>query len=231
MQTKAFLCLSILLYSHSLLAQFARMEDPDGYVNIRSRPAGSSPVRIKVYEDEVFWCFEPEGDWYPVDVFKNGTSVSGYIHQSRVRFIEQLPSVPVRERHANRIVFQNADLRVAFSTRKFVEREHTIQRSHPTGSSFISTIDNRPLWGTDGNMPKEEYSQLTVTLGDQPVAIPKTEITNLFEPNLGSTAVHHDKASGRIYISSTNSDGAGGYVVLWMIKHGKFLSRTTLVPF
>ncbi len=94
MQTKAFLCLSILLYSHHLVAQFAHTEDPDGYVNLRSWPAVSSPVLVKVYRNEVFWCFEPQGEWYPVDMLKNGKAVSGYIHQSRVRLIEQLPPVP-----------------------------------------------------------------------------------------------------------------------------------------
>lgn len=220
-----------VLYTNSLWAQFARIEDKDGFVNIHSKPNVGSLVLEKAYEADVLWCFEREGEWYPMDLERKGKVVSGYIHNSRVKFIDTLDPVPVKEIQSNKLVFQNENINVEIITKPFVKSAHTIKYSQVNKTEVITKIDNKPIWGTDGNVAKVAYSQINIKVGNKQVVLPQKEIENVYEPNFNFTKVNYDKQSDRLYISSLNSDGAGGYAVLWMIKDGKYINRTTLRPF
>jgi hypothetical protein len=137
------LSLSLTLYSTSLWAQFARIDDKDGYVNIRSKPGTSSSVLIKAIETDVFYCFEREGEWYPVDLERAGKVISGYIHNSRVKFIDSLDSVPVEEATTNRIVFKNENIRVEIITEPFLKSAHVIQYDQATRLVRLPLIINQ----------------------------------------------------------------------------------------
>jgi hypothetical protein len=80
-------------------------------------------------------------------------------------------------------------------------------------------------------VPKVAYRHIRIRIGDKQIEVAKKEIANLFEPNLDLTKVNYDKQSDKLYISSINSDGAGGYAVLWMIKEGNYSHRSALSPF
>jgi hypothetical protein len=43
--------------------------------------------------------------------------------------------------------------------------------------------------------------------------------------NYHHTKVHYDKTSDILYIHAMNSDGAGGYVVIWKIEKGGYKER------
>jgi hypothetical protein len=93
---------------------------------------------------------------------------------------------------------------------------------------YLEKINGKEIWGTDGNVPKKQYGQFTLILGKDKIHLP---IDNLFEPNLDSTKLNIDKNSRTIYISASNSDGAGGYEVLWIIENGTFKQRITTFGF
>jgi hypothetical protein len=64
------------------------IEDPDGFVNMRSKPNASSEIVLKIRKDEFFLCEPSESEWWPVkDFFDN----KGYMHRSRIRLLKDLP--------------------------------------------------------------------------------------------------------------------------------------------
>lgn len=69
-------------------AQLAVIQDPDGFVNVRSGPDSKSDVVLKIQRDEFFTCEPSESDWWRVkDFFDN----EGYMHRSRIRLVRDLP--------------------------------------------------------------------------------------------------------------------------------------------
>ncbi len=57
------------------------------------------------------------------------------------------------------------------------------------------------------------------------LTLPPAALENLYEPNLGSTKVNYDRIKDILYISTMNSDSAGGYFVVWKIEKGKYKER------
>lgn len=80
---------SIDLYENNKQIKFPRigyLEDPDGYVNVRSQMNVQSPVvsTLEYYEGEYFYFFEcPDKNWF----LYYGYNFKGYVHASRVRLI------------------------------------------------------------------------------------------------------------------------------------------------
>ena len=60
----------------------AIIDDPDGYTNVRDKPAGK--VIDKIYENEIFTVESQNGDWWSIKLF-NGSD--GFVHNSRVKLI------------------------------------------------------------------------------------------------------------------------------------------------
>jgi hypothetical protein len=229
------ICVILCLLSFtSLSAQFAYIEDKDGYVNIRKEGNTHAEVIGILKKSDIFWCFETEGDWLPIDVNdrkKTDEVISGYIHNSRVRFIDDLPSVPQKNIDASKVLFENDSIKVEIRVSSFVAKEHVIQYFSNEGHKYISKIDNKTFWGTDGGIPKRNYEFISVSLNNIKHDLAKEAIVNLYEPNLNFTKVYLDINNNTIYISSLNSDGAGAYVVLWIITDGIYRNRITLTPF
>ena len=89
----------------------------------------------------------------------------------------------------------------------------------------IELIDNKQYWGTDGELPKTQYKNITVKIGKSVFALPKSALENLYEVNLDSTETYFDKDRNIIYIISSNSDGAGYYEVIWKIEKATYKDR------
>ena len=91
--------------------------------------------------------------------------------------------------------------------------------------SRIKLINGKQYWGTDGEMPKSEYKSIIIDFGRRKIILPKVALDNLFEPNLTNTEVNYDQINDVSYIQSMNSDGAGGYQVIWKIDKGIYKNR------
>jgi hypothetical protein len=71
-----------------------------------------------------------------------------------------------------------------------------------------------------------EYQSLKLSREKTDINLPTNQ---LFNPNLKLTNMYHDKDTNSLYIIAKNSDGAGSYAVLWIIKDGKFLKRIVIL--
>lgn len=82
--------------SYAADMKIARIEDKDNYTNVRSGRGTSFEILCTVDSNDLFYCEVADSfGWYRVLTnkwdYKNRTQLYGYMHKSRVRFIEQLP--------------------------------------------------------------------------------------------------------------------------------------------
>jgi len=68
-------------------------------------------------------------------------------------------------------------------------------------------------------------------IDNQKIEIPASALENLYEPNLENTEAFYDDKNDILYIASMNSDGAGGYNVLWVIEKRQYKTRHVFYGF
>lgn len=113
---------------------------------------------------------------------------------------------------------------------KFNKAKHKIT----TMGNQIVKIDNKPIWGTDGELPKEQISSIFVKIGKDTILIPRSAYCDLYEPSMkwkegtesvGNLWIYYSKDNKRFYIAMANSDGAGFYEATLIIKNKKYAGR------
>jgi hypothetical protein len=111
-------------------------------------------------------------------------------------------------------------------------------------ASRLLLIDNKPFWGTDGQIPAVQIDTLFVVLHSHfLVKIPASALVGIYEPNFISYRRPKRKKKAakipvpshykilqsadrrRIYIYMVNGTNAGKYEVTWAIVDGKYYTR------
>ncbi|HPT01600.1 MAG TPA: hypothetical protein PLJ84_03315 [Bacteroidales bacterium] len=229
---RRLLLILICLYCQTIYGQFGIIADKDGFVNVRNSPDISNNIIDTLTNGQIVFCLEAEGEWRPTDYDFSRQRKSGYIHNSRVKFIEDFDKIPYDNLTDSTLRFRMDSTRLIVTKKRFNPRNVILQYHKGDDSknemSYLEKINGKEIWGTDGTMPINQYGQITLIFGKERVNLP---IDNLFEPNLDNTKVNFDRENKTIYISASNSDGAGGYEVLWIIENGKFKERITTVGF
>ena len=208
---------------------FAVINDKDGYVNVRKEKSVHSRVLKKLDNNTLIFVFvydkAHDGNWIYVDN-------EGYIYNDRVKWIEELPKVAKGVEKKNAIHFSGKDIQVALSTEKFDKSKHSF-KYHKEYRDIIEKIDGKPFWGTDGEIPREEYKNIQIYINGKHVFIPKSAYDDLYEPTFytENNSVYYDKELDSYYIVATNSDGAGAYMVCWQIEKGVYKGRKIGIPF
>ncbi|NSL88007.1 SH3 domain-containing protein [Chitinophaga sp. Mgbs1] len=217
----------LLFLTCSARAQFAIVADKDGFTNIRSKPGISRQITGKVLNNDIIYCYESEGEWCYVDYYSEGEIQTGYIHQSRIRKIDQLPQLQaVKPAAADKYIFRHDSIQVSLTTGKFIP-ENPSQATE----NYYKSINRKPIWGTDGNVPRRQYKGLEVKWKMQQTAVPDSSLKGLFEPDPERTVIYYDAPQQRLFITATNSDGAGSYEVLWWFDKGVFQRRAVFHGF
>jgi hypothetical protein len=229
---KGLLTIFACILFQTTFGQFGIISDKDGFVNVRNSPNISNNIIDTLTNGEIVFCLEAEGEWRPTDYDLGRKNKSGYIHNSRVKFIDEFEKISYDKLTDSTITFKKDSIILIITKTKFNPKNNELQYNKGDASknemSWLEKINGKEIWGTDGNVPKNQYGQITLTLGKNKIYLP---IDNLFEPNLEYTTVNIDEKNNTIYISAMNSDGAGGYSVLWIIDNGKFKQRITTIPF
>lgn len=223
--------LTCILFQNTF-AQFGIIVDKDGFVNVRNSPNISNNIIDTLTSGQIVFCLEAEGEWRPIDYDLSRQNKSGYIHNSRVKFIDNFDKISHDKLTDSVVTFKKDTIKLIVTKTKFNPKDNKLQYHEENTSKnevrWLEKINGKEIWGTDGNIPNNQYGQITLTLGKNKIHLP---VDNLFEPNLDYTTVNIDEKNKTIYISAMNSDGAGGYAVLWIIENGKFKQRITTIPF
>jgi hypothetical protein len=236
---KCLLFLFTFLLVVASRAQTAVVKDADGYCNIRqSADIGSKIIDTLHIERLVYILPDQENsEWYQVDYVENNRKLqdqicSGFIHRSRVVLLSSLWRFSRVEETASHLSLSQDSLSFKIAFRPFSRKVRKIEYGKSEWEErYVKSVDGKFPWGIDGNIPKQEYEYIKISVGKRTSKLPLKFIGDLFEPNLSMTSAYYDPASGRCYLEALNSDGAGAYMVVWVFEHGELVSRETFIPF
>ena len=181
----------------------AIIQDKDGYTNVRKEPSTKAKVIHKLMDKEVFFAYPPvkENGWVEVCYQnKQGELSSGYVHGSRILLLSQMKA------------YKGKDVSLSYETRAFDAKNHRIGKNKNGG---VGTIDGRRVWGTDGGLPRRETTGVKISLKGRAVTVDKNKYVNLYEVSKDYTVYQKD---GYYFIEQLNSDGAGGYQLVWVLN-------------
>jgi len=214
-----YVVLSIILLAigfTSIAQSFAIIDDKDGYVNVRKEPNGKSPVVGKLLKDDIFNCID-NGKYGWVHISNQATGVEGFVYKNRIFLLSGFRKWSKNMK--NRIS-------VSATSKPFKIEGHKLNydKSCKNCGAVLTTIDGKYIWGTDGRIPDKVIASLIVIQNSLPVLIPKSAFNDLYEPNFSTLQVFIGK-DNTLYVQLNNSDGAGSYSVIWVIKNNKYLKR------
>ena len=195
--------------------QVATIQDPDGWTNVRKSPDGKSEIIQRVYENEVFWYdyeeTDQEQEWISIYIPKNDYSLGknepdyivGFIHKSRLLPLEKLQGYA-----GNDFTFEY-ELSAFDSTNRIIDKQD---------GKWITAIDGRPVWGTDGNFPKTQVDNIKVIIDGQEIEIHEVFYSDIYECD---NRISIYKQGDTYFAHQWNSDGAGAYEIVWVLdKNG-----------
>lgn len=230
---KIILYISVLPFCLSLQAQqhfFGIIQDADGYVNVRD---SAKTIIDKLADNQVFFDWDAAGwkdstEWHSIEYAakpgitksggEKGFTRRGRIHRTRIRYLDQLPQLAEQSNSSDTsLVFANDTLAVEIRLHRFNPRRHKIVRYAEGG--FIHSIDGcSVLLGIDGSMPHTEYVSISVRHPGGVSEFPAQYLAHLYEPATQGVTVALGKGN-TLFISTCNSDGAGGYDAVWTVEN------------
>lgn len=219
------------------LEEFCVVQDSDGYTNVREKADLKSKVIARVDHGQVVWIYLGGMTKWPNVIFmdKEGEERTGFIHASRLKALTDFESIAGKVSETDQTeTFEQGKLKVKIEIEPFqIEGRELTYKEYSKDERYLIEIDGKNYWGTDGGMPREQYRKITVQQGGKTISLPDSALENLFNPGLypGNTKVTLNPKDNAIYITSFNSDGAGGYVVAFVIEGGKYKSRAVISPF
>jgi hypothetical protein len=178
-----------------IVAQASVINDPDGWTNVRALPNSNSRIVHILKENEVFWLGEPHQvyeEWISVYVPKNSYTISmkvdndiiGYIHHSRISRVESLNEVT------------DSTVRFNYKISEFDPEDKIIDT---TEQGLVYAINGRPIWGTDGDVPRFEVNNVSITINYKTMKVHPVLYEDLYEwsttykvfENNGSYLIYH----------------------------------------
>jgi hypothetical protein len=218
-------------YSHS--QSIATIKDKDGYTNIRKEPSINSAIIGKIYEDEIIWVDDfnvsDTTQWIGVSHFtKNPKNkleqkdLFGYMHKSRIQYIENFNNIPL-------IFYKNKLIKLKNDTIDIlINYEYCTMKD-----ALFDNIDGC-VFGFDTECPMyklpEHYSNYILTrirsvqvvVKNDTIYFPDDAVNKLYSINGVQARI---SKTGTIYIVMDNSDGAGSYDLIWVVRKNKYFAR------
>jgi hypothetical protein len=211
-------------------AQFAIVNDTDGYVNVREDGSRNSKVISKLNNGHLIYCFENKGNWTNIDYSNNNAECNGYIYKDKYKLVDDYINIPVYKQTTNRVILKKDSISITLTMAVFDKKKHRFKylKDYP---DQIDLIDNKKYWGKDGGMPSSQYDKIVISIGKKTKILPIAALQGLYEPNMFSPTATFDNVKDVVYIQSMNSDGAGSYEVIWRIEKGKYKERLVVYGF
>lgn len=240
-----FLLLSVVVIN--VKAQLAVIKDTQGYVNLREQPSIKSKIVGRLNTNTIISYDEEESqhEWHKVYYsalntvfFSPAENImyqsnlhkqvpEAFVHSSHIVQIEKLPHAIYKNGVGYYCKYPTAStidtIQLILKTRLFNRKNHKISTS--TEGNWVNKIDGRRPWGVDGDLPKIEIYALHITINGRLVQIPLRSYSDLFQPNISHIKIHYDSERIIYIYMPGNSDGAGSYDVVWVIKNGMLIKR------
>lgn len=221
--------LVLLLNFTFCFSQFGVISDSDGFVNVRSSAEIGENISDKLENGFVVYSFEPKGNWINIDYKKSGKELNGYIYKDRITYISDFENIPLKSNLNGKAKLEKGKIQIEISETSFNKEKHKLNFYKNTNQ--LDKIDDTRVFGTDGNIPKKEYKSIKVEIGTVKIELPNSAFKNLYEPNLSNSKANYDEKNDILYISSANSDDAGGYEIIWVIEKKQYKYRFEAIGF
>ncbi len=228
--------------------QFYLVNDKDGFVNVRETAGADGKIICQLNNGMIvsgYFDYEDPSkkNWVTVEFYlpkdetgkvkskpEEGVPVaktmtgyllySGYIYQDRLINIEEQKGLR-KKSSDDYFLLYNDSIKIKFSSASFQKEKHKILKKE----GFVTKIDGHFFAGTDGDIPRYEIKSFSIEINHRKVGIPRSCFYDLYEPNLNDFTNAYIDQNGILYIIMTNSDGAGSYDVIFVIKDNKYFTR------
>jgi len=216
---RSLILILVIFLNNLVFGQVAVIQDEDGFTNVRKIPDSKSEITHKIKDSEIFSYEESENDWVKVYIPKNKyhlncdqqDTIIGYIHKSRLNPIEKLKPYSGTEFSFK---YKLADFSLKNKISNF-------------DGKWLTKINGRRVYGTDGNIPKIEIKKIEVKLNGHSIDIADVFYTDLFECD-NNVVINKNKSD--YIVHQWNSDGAGAYLLVWVFGNQKLKQRLILIP-
>jgi len=194
---------------------YAVINDSDGFTNVHTSANVNSPITGKIYTYHVFTCEVNKTNWWKVLYIARDNSgksnwIEGYIYKTKVSLLLDWKTINGK----------TEKIKVRVNTSSYLRTKHKFLKID--NDTYL--IDGKRFWGTDGEIPKTGISSVQISTDNIPIILPENAYDDLYEPGL-ETLTYTYGPGNTIYIRMDNSDGAGGYTIIWIIKHNKYYAR------
>lgn len=211
----------------STFGQVGLINDKDGFTNVRKGPSSNSEIIYKLNDWEVFFIdidyLDLDSSWIKIWIAKNKYSIYngqpnsydffGFIHKSRIKLLDSLPLVSDTE------VYLDFKISRADTNKTMDTSFYTINGQVPQGLEI-------PL------ADSYEVDSLRLLWKGQKIPVKKELFQDLYNVSFQEgyynskgerfkTYLHND----RYYIEQSCADGAGFYMVVWVIENGEIIQR------
>ncbi len=227
-------CVSLIFGQNS---SFGIIVDKDGYVNVRQEDNAKSPIKGTIKSGEVVGIMESIIDkemlenWLLVK-YDTEVSLEGFVHRSRVQFLDKLPKIPFQKKQGNTLIFKQGDTEILISTKKvqfFKDIKPYIsgQYGELYKGKFAYGFDGTS--SLTGDFEVIKFEKVILKIAKKTTEIPQNELENLFivddfaEGN--GYSCYFDKEKNRVFIESSIGDGAGSIDLLLIFENGKFREK------
>ena len=202
----------------SLSAQIAIIDDPDGYTNVRAEPNGKADIIHQIRENEIFWVDDSRSysEWVPILIPKHDfafsrETLSGYIHQSRLKSIESLP------------VAKTSDCSFTYVLQAFDSTGRIIERKE----GMPTRMDGFPVLGIDFfGLPNTEVQDIQAVVEGKAIDIHPAFCQDLYNCSTESTIYQNGDT---YFVYGLHSDGAGGYELVWVLTKDGLQQRALIL--
>ena len=220
----------LTIFSNLAIAQFAVIDDKDGFSNVRSSPELGSNIQDKLENGHFVYCMDTQGNWIIADYDIKNQSKDGCIYKDRLKLISSFEKIEMISKGTNIAVLKKDSIKVTVTTQPFDKSKYRVTYNKES-REIIESINGKNYWGTDGLLPTVAFKSITILWGGKTIVLPETATENLFEAWVKDVAVNYDKLNNVLYIQTSGGDAAGSYNVIWKIANGVYKGRYIALGF
>lgn len=222
---------TVMMLSQVSYAEFALIQDRDGYVNIRESADLKSPVLAQLKNNTVVDCVLEQATAKFCLVSTAGLKNNGYLYKDRIHFFKDYQRVAVSSSSTDQAIYSNQDITVQFQAAP-VKVDSTLFKRIGADYKYYK---NKEFFGTDGSIPDEQFSQLqqmNLLYQSKKIQLNPQQLEQYFFPTQG-LADQSELADFKIYylgseiyiLNTFNQGGAAAYHVMLYFKDGKLVEQ------
>jgi hypothetical protein len=225
---KKIITICCVLSAFLVQAQLAIIQDKDGFTNLRAEPSMKGEILTKMLKHQVFWDMteifddKENSDWVGIQMGEKLDTLTQeetyqeatfFMAKNRVLHLDKLPKIANKSIVNQTVILKNNDYDIKITKRKYSKKVN-FKNGH----------------GVDGAPPKEEIQSVSFTYKGVTIQLNPKYCNAFFEPNFENTDAYLDNED-YLYLVMNNSDGAGGYSVVWIFEKTELKDIVTFKRF